>query len=87
MGAVLRREVDAVVCVKKLDRVARSVRYLTEVAAELEARGVALVVTSQGESKIPAGDRSRAQGRPRRGPFARRIPRGGSRLCADERVV
>ncbi len=46
MGAVRRREADAVV-VTKLDRMARSVRHLTELAAELEALGVDLVVLDQ----------------------------------------
>ncbi len=46
MEAVRRREVDAVV-ITKLDRMARSVRHLTEVAAELEAMGIALVVLDQ----------------------------------------
>ncbi len=38
--------VDAVVCTK-LDRLARSVRHLTQLAAELEALGVDLIVTEQ----------------------------------------
>jgi DNA invertase Pin-like site-specific DNA recombinase len=55
MEAVRRREVDAVVCVK-LDRLARSVRHLTEMAAELEACGVALVVIDQAiDTSTPAG--------------------------------
>lgn len=55
MAAVRRRDVDAVAVVK-LDRLARSVRHLVEVAAELEALGVALVVLDQGiDTSTPAG--------------------------------
>ncbi len=55
MEAVNRREVSAVV-VTKLDRLARSVRHLTEVAGELEALGVALVVLDQHlDTSTPAG--------------------------------
>jgi DNA invertase Pin-like site-specific DNA recombinase len=46
LGAIRRREVGSVV-VTKLDRLARSVRHLTHLAAELEALGVALVVLDQ----------------------------------------
>lgn len=54
-AAVRRREVDAVACVK-LDRLARSVRHLCELAAELEALGVALVVLDQAiDTSTPAG--------------------------------
>ncbi len=52
MAAVQRREVDAV-AVTKLDRLARSVRHLTNLAAELEALGVDLVVLSH--EGIPFG--------------------------------
>ncbi len=52
---VARRRVDAVV-VTKLDRLARSVRHLTELAATLEAAGVALVVLDQGiDTATPTG--------------------------------
>ncbi len=44
--AVSRREVGAVV-VTKLDRIARSVRHLTQLAADLEELDVALVVLDQ----------------------------------------
>jgi DNA invertase Pin-like site-specific DNA recombinase len=55
LSAVRRREVDAVV-VSKLDRLARSVRHLTELAAEFQALGVALVVLDQGiDTSTPAG--------------------------------
>lgn len=46
MEAVHRREVGAV-AVTKLDRLARSVRHLCDLAADLEARGVALIVLDQ----------------------------------------
>ncbi len=46
MTAVSRREVGAVV-VTKLDRIARSVRHLTQLAADLEELDVALVVLDQ----------------------------------------
>ncbi len=46
MAAVQRREVEAVV-VTKLDRIARSVRHLTQLAADLEELDVALVVLDQ----------------------------------------
>ncbi len=52
---VARRRVDAVV-VTKLDRLARSVRHLTELAATLESAGVALVVLDQGiDTATPTG--------------------------------
>jgi DNA invertase Pin-like site-specific DNA recombinase len=52
---VARRRIDAVV-VTKLDRLARSVRHLTELAATLEAAGVALVVLDQGiDTATPTG--------------------------------
>ncbi len=55
MAAVRRREVEAVV-VTKLDRIARSVRHLTELAAELEPLGVALVVLDQAiDTSTPTG--------------------------------
>jgi DNA invertase Pin-like site-specific DNA recombinase len=55
LEAVHRREVDAVVVVK-LDRLARSVRHLCDLVADLEARGVALVVLSQGiDTRTSAG--------------------------------
>ena len=55
MGAVRRREVDAVVCVE-LDRLARSVRHLTALAAELEPLGVDLVVLDQSiDTGTPSG--------------------------------
>jgi DNA invertase Pin-like site-specific DNA recombinase len=42
--------------VSRLSRVARSVRHLTEVAAELEARGIDLVVLAQGlDTRTPGG--------------------------------
>ena len=46
LQAVRRREVDGL-AVTKLDRIARSVRHLTELAEELKACGVALVVLDQ----------------------------------------
>ena len=55
MAAVRRREVEAVV-VTRLDRVARSVRHLTQLAVELEALGVALVVLNQAiDTSTPSG--------------------------------
>ncbi len=55
LKAARRREIDAVVCTK-LDRLARSVRHLTELGAELEALGVALVVLDQDiNTATPAG--------------------------------
>jgi DNA invertase Pin-like site-specific DNA recombinase len=50
-----RRAFDAVAVVK-LDRLARSTRHLTQLAAELEALGVDLIVTDQGiDTSTPAG--------------------------------
>ena len=50
-----RREFDAVVCVK-LDRLARSVRHLTNLAAEFEALGIDLIcVDQQIDSSTPSG--------------------------------
>ena len=55
LAAARRREVDAVVVVK-LDRLARSVRHLTALAAELDALGVDLVVLDQAiDTGMPAG--------------------------------
>lgn len=53
--AAKRRELDAVAVVK-LDRLARSTRHLTQLAGELEALGVDLIVTDQGiDTSTPAG--------------------------------
>ncbi len=50
-----RRSFDAVAVVR-LDRLARSTRHLTQLAAELEALGVDLIVTDQGiDTSTPAG--------------------------------
>ena len=50
-----KREVSAVV-VTKLDRLARSVRHLTTIAAELEALGIDLIVLDQNiDTGTPAG--------------------------------
>jgi DNA invertase Pin-like site-specific DNA recombinase len=55
VGSVRRREVDAVAVVK-LDRLARSVRHLTELAAEFEALGVALIVIDGSiDTSTPSG--------------------------------
>lgn len=55
LAAARRRSFDAVACVR-LDRLFRSVRHLTAVAAELEALGVALIVLDQGiDTSTPAG--------------------------------
>lgn len=55
MAAARKRKIDVVVVVK-LDRLARSVRHLTELAAEFEALGVDLVVLDQGiDTTTPAG--------------------------------
>ena len=49
------RSFDAVAVVK-LDRLARSTRHLTQIAAELEALGVDLIVTDQGiDTSTPTG--------------------------------
>jgi DNA invertase Pin-like site-specific DNA recombinase len=54
-AAARRREITAVVAVK-LDRLARSVRHLTALAAELDALGVALVVLDQSiDTSTPTG--------------------------------
>ena len=53
--AAHRRELDAVACVK-LDRLARSVRHLTTLAAEFEALGIDLVVIDQQiDTSTPSG--------------------------------
>ncbi len=50
-----RRRFDAVACVK-LDRLARSVRHLTTLAAEFEALGIGLVVLGQAiDTTTPSG--------------------------------
>lgn len=50
-----KRRFDAVAVVK-LDRLARSVRHLTQLAAELEALGIDLVVLDQGiDTSTPSG--------------------------------
>jgi DNA invertase Pin-like site-specific DNA recombinase len=55
LQAARRREVSAVV-VTKLDRLARSVRHLLNIAAELEALGVALVILDQAlDTGTPTG--------------------------------
>jgi DNA invertase Pin-like site-specific DNA recombinase len=55
MAAVRRREVKTIV-VAKLDRLARSVRHLTNLVAELDALGADLVVTDQGiDTATPTG--------------------------------
>lgn len=55
MTAARKREVDAIV-VTKLDRLARSVRHLTNIVAELEALGVDLVVIDGGiDTSTPTG--------------------------------
>ncbi len=55
VAAARKREIDALAVVK-LDRLARSVRHLTELGAELEALGVDLIVLDQGiDSSTPAG--------------------------------
>ena len=55
LAAAKRREVDAIAVVK-LDRLARSVRHLTQLAGELEALGVDLIVLDQGlDTSTPAG--------------------------------
>ena len=55
MAKAKGRSFDAVAVVK-LDRLARSMRHLTQLAAELEALGVDLIVTDQGiDTSTPAG--------------------------------
>ncbi len=55
MREAKRRRFDAVAAVK-LDRIARSTRHLTALAAELEAVGVDLVVTDQAiDTSTPSG--------------------------------
>jgi len=55
MADARRRRFD-VLAVTKLDRLARSVRHLTTLAAELEALGVDLVVLDQSiDTSTPAG--------------------------------
>ncbi len=55
MAKAKRRSFDAVAVVK-LDRLARSTRHLTQLAGELEALGVDLIVVDQGiDTSTPAG--------------------------------
>jgi len=55
MADARRRRFD-VLAITKLDRLARSVRHLTTLAAELEALGVGLVVLDQAiDTTTPAG--------------------------------
>ena len=55
MAAARRREVDVIIAVK-LDRLARSVQHLVELAGELEALGVDLVVRDQAiDTSTPTG--------------------------------
>ncbi len=55
IAAAHRREFDEVACVK-LDRLARSVRHLTMLAAEFEALGIDLVVIDQQiDTSTPSG--------------------------------
>ena len=55
MAKAKRRSFDAVAVVK-LDRLARSTRHLTQLAGELDALGVDLIVTDQGiDTSTPAG--------------------------------
>ncbi len=55
VAAARKREIDALAVVK-LDRLARSVRHLTELGSELEALGVDLIVIDQGiDTTTPAG--------------------------------
>ena len=55
MAAARRREIDAVCCVK-LDRLARSVRHLSQLAAELEALSIDLIVLDQSiDTSTPSG--------------------------------
>jgi DNA invertase Pin-like site-specific DNA recombinase len=55
MALVRSRKVDAVVAVK-LDRLARSMRHLTDLGAELEVLGVDLIIIDQSiDTSTPAG--------------------------------
>ncbi len=55
VAAARRRRIDAIACTK-LDRLARSVRHLTALAAELEALGVDIVVLDQAiDTGTPTG--------------------------------
>jgi DNA invertase Pin-like site-specific DNA recombinase len=55
MATVRRREVDAVI-ITKLDRLARSTRHLCELADELSAVGVDLIVLDQAiDTSTPSG--------------------------------
>ena len=55
MAKAKRRSFDAIAIVK-LDRLARSTRHLTQLAAELEAWGVDLIVLDQGvDTSTPSG--------------------------------
>ncbi len=55
MAKAKRRAFDGIAVVR-LDRLARSVRHLANLAAELEALGVALIVLEQGiDTSTPAG--------------------------------
>lgn len=55
LAAVKKRHVDVVVCAK-LDRLARSVRHLVDLAGEFEALGVDLVVVDQSiDTSTPSG--------------------------------
>ena len=55
MSKAKRRSFDAIAIVK-LDRLARSTRHLTQLAAELEAWGVDLIVLDQGvDTSTPSG--------------------------------
>ena len=55
MAKAKRRAFDAIAIVK-LDRLARSTRHLTQLAAELEALGMDLIVVDQGiDTSTPAG--------------------------------
>ena len=55
LAAARKRQIDALAIVK-LDRLARSVRHLTELGAELETLGVDLIVIDQGiDTTTPAG--------------------------------
>ncbi len=55
VAAARRRRIDAIACTT-LDRLARSVRHLTALAAELEALGVDIVVLDQAiDTGTPTG--------------------------------